>query len=330
MDRRRFLLTSLAGALAAPLAAEAQQKVKVPKLGILYMNSPVNSPVLTTGHFSSFSDRLRELGWIDGRNVAIELRGGAGEQKRFLSFAAELVRLKVDVIAMDNGTGAKLVQESTTPIPICVAGGDLQAAGVLKNLAKPEGNITGVQVFQPDLVGKRLALPKETVPGLTRVGMLSGSRSPVNTTVLRIAEDASRTLGLELHVKEVALADDLEPAFSTLTQAGVRGLIVMNNPALTARSDQVVALAMKSRMAAIYEYRNWPVGGGLTSYGAIIAEIFRQLAECVDKILRGAKPGDVPVQQPTKFEFVINLKTARTLGLTIPPSVLARADQVID
>jgi putative tryptophan/tyrosine transport system substrate-binding protein len=326
IDRRTFLAGTGAVLLAAPVAAEAQKAAQVPKIGVLYLNTPVS----TTGFPPSFWGRLRELGWIEGRNVAIELRGGAGSDRSALNFAAELVRLKVDVIAMDNGTAAKLVQESTAPTPICVAGADLQAAGAVKNLAKPEGNITGVQLFQPDLVGKRLALLKETIPGLTRVGVLLGSRtSSVNIAVLRVAEDACRTLGLELRVKEIKLADNLDPAFSALAQSGVRGLVVMNNPGLIARQAQVVALALKNRMAAIYEYRTWPTAGGLMSYGTSLVEIWRELAECVDKILRGAKVADLPVLQPTRFELVINLKTAKALGLTIPPSVLGRADEVI-
>jgi len=327
INRRTFLCGITLGTLSAPLAGEAQRDPRVPKIGVLYMNRPVS----TAGLPPSFWERLHEIGWVDGRNVAVELRGGAGEWKRLPNLAAELIGLKVAVIAMDNGSVAKVVQGSTAPTPICVAGGDLQAAGVVKNLAKPEGNITGVQVFQPDLVAKRLSLLKETVPGLTRVGVLLGNRAaPLNVAVLRVAEAACRMLGLQLHVNEVSMAEDLEPALSTLTRAGVRGLVVINNPALSARQTQVVALATKSRIAAIYEYESWPAAGGLMSYGASSTEIFRQLAECVDKVLRGAKPADIPVQQPTKFELIINLKTAKALGLTIPQSLLLRADQVIE
>ena len=253
------------------------------------------------------------------------------EWNRLAILANELVKLKVDVIVMDNGTAAKIVQATIAPTPICVVGGDLQAAGTVKNLAKPEGNTTGVQVFQPDLVGKRVELLREMVPGLRRVGILLSGRSvPVSVAVLQVAEAACRTLGLELHVSEVSLGEPLDPAFSALIRAGVRRLLVVNHPSLTARRDSVVALAAQNRLPAIYEYGIWAEAGGLMSYGSITADHYRQLAECVDTILRGAKPADVPVQQPRKFEFVVNRKTAKALGLTIPPSLLARADQVIE
>ena len=330
MDRRRFLLTSLVGAVgavAATSAAEAQSERRIPKIGVLYYNTPVS----TTGLPLPFWDRLRELGWVDGRTVAIELRGAAGDVDKLTRFASELKTLKVDVITMDNGTAAKRVEERTRPIPICVVGGDLQAAGVVKNLAKPEGDITGIQLFQPELVAKRLALLKETVMGFKKVGVLLGLRdSPINVVVLRHAEEACRTAGLELHVKEVRSLEDLEPAFATLKRAGVQGLLVMNNPQLTVHRDHVVALAAKNRLPAIYEYEYWVAAGGFISYGAERADYYRKLAECVDKILRGAKPADIPVQQATKFELLINLKTAKGLGLTIPPSLLLRADRVIE
>jgi putative ABC transport system substrate-binding protein len=271
------------------------------------------------------------LGWVEGQNLAVERREAAGNWQRLPTLAGELMRLKVDVIVMDAGNAAKRVQESTRPTPICVTGGDLQASGVVKNLARPEGNITGVQLVQPDLVGKRLSLLKEAVPGLTRVGVLTEGRTgPLQVDVLRAAEDACRALALELHVVEVLESAAIEPAFSTLKKVGARGALVLNNPSLTNRRDQIVALAAKSHVALIYEYRYWPDAGGLMSYGPITAEIYRQLAECVDKVLRGAKPADLPVQQPTKFELVINLKTAKALGLSIPPSLLERADEVIE
>jgi putative tryptophan/tyrosine transport system substrate-binding protein len=325
--KRRAFAIGLVAVLAAPRGAGAQQAARVPKIGVLYMNTPVS----TTGLPDAFWKRLRELGWVNGRNVAVELRGAAGERKQLLILAAELMDLKVDVIVMDNGTAAKRVEESTRPTPICVVGGDLQAAGVVKNLAKPEGHITGVQLFQPDLVGKRAGLLKETVRGLARVGLLTGARdAPISIAALRIAEEACRAAALELHIKEVLTAQDLEPAFAALERAGVRGLLVMNHAQLTVHRDKVVALVTKSRLPAIYEYSSWPAAGGLMSYGAISADFHRQLAECVDKVLRGVKPADLPVQQPTKFELVINLKTAKTLGVTIPPSLLLRADQVIE
>ena len=239
--------------------------------------------------------------------------------------------LRPDVIVMDNGTAAKQVDEITHPIPICVVGGDLQAAGTVKNLARPEGHITGVQLFQPDLVGKRVTVLKDTIAGLSRVGMLVDARgASINVAALRVAEDVYRMLRLKLHVKEVKITEDLEAAFSALARGGVQGLLVMNNSSLTVRRDQVIALTMKYRLPAIYEYSYWVANGGLMSYGPDPTEYHGQLAGCVDRILRGAKPVDVPVQQPTKFGLALNLKTAKALGLTIPPSLLARADQVIE
>jgi len=327
MNRRRFLVTSLTGALAAPRTARAQGERKLPRIGVLYMNRPV-SP---SGLPPSFWERMSELGWVDGQTLRVELRGAAGDPKRLRILAAELIDAKVDVIAMDNGTAAKALQERTAPTPICVAGADLQVAGVVKNIARPEGNITGVQVVQAELAGKRLSLLKEMIPGVTRVGVLLGARTvPVNASLLRAADEAARALGLEVHVMELLVDDDVDRAFLTLSKLGAHAVLVVNNPVLTTQVDRVQALATKARLAAMYEYRSWAAAGGLVSYGPSSAEIFRQLADCVDKILRGARPSDIPVQQPTKFELVINMKTAKTLGLTIPPPVLLRADHLIE
>ena len=315
MDRRRFLLSALAGPLLAPHAVLAQATSKIPRIGVLYTNTPT-SP---TGLNPAFWERLRELGWVDGQMVTVERRGAVGDFNRLPALAAELMGLNVDVIAMDNGAAAKRVDDSTRPTPICVAGGDLQAAGAVKNLARPEGHITGVQLFQPDLVGKRVAILKDTITKLQRVGLLTGSRnSPGAVVALRTAEEACRAAAVDLYVKEVPTAEGLDQAFAELTRARVQGVIVLNHPVFTVNKDQVMALASKSRLPAIYEYSSWPESGGLMSYGAVFTEIYRQLAECVDKVLRGAKPIDLPVQQSTTFELVINLKSARGAGAHDP------------
>ena len=326
MDRRTFLASVTGGLLAAPLAAKAQGERTVPKIGVINFNAPVHAPRFE----SAFWGRMRELGWVEGQSLAVELRGAGGDWGRLPSLAAELVQRKVNVIVMDNGTAARRVQEGDRTVPICVAGGDLQAAGVVANLAKPEGNVTGVQLFQASLAGKRLALLKEAVPGLTRVGILFERRGGLNDAVLRATEDAARTMGLKLYVVEAPAPDDFNRAFSALTKVGAPALLVVNNANTVIHQNQVLGLAAKSRLAALYEYRDWTEAGGLMSYGPVISEMWRQLAECADKILKGAKPADVPVQQPSKFDLVINLKTAKALGLTIPQALLQRADQVIE
>jgi ABC-type uncharacterized transport system substrate-binding protein len=328
MDRRAFISGATLGLLAAPLAAEAQPDRTVRKFGVINTNDPRTAP----GLHAAFWARMRELGWIESQNLVVEFRDAARDLSRVQSAAAELVDLKVEMIVMDNGTASRRVQEVTRTVPICVFGADLLEAGVVASLTRPGGNITGVQAFQADLVGKRLALLKEVVPRLKRVGVLIQVRgSGTNTAVLRAVEDAGRALQIQVQVVEAPQRGDLERGFSTLMRDQAQGVLVVNNPVLTTHMDEVVALAAKSRLAAIYEYKRWvEIGGGLMSYGPAIADGYRQLAECADKILRGAKPAELPVQQPIKFELLINLKTAKALRLTIPPALLRRADQVIE
>jgi putative tryptophan/tyrosine transport system substrate-binding protein len=329
IDRRTFLAGTGAVLLAAPLAAEAQPERTIRKVGVINTNSPRSSPGLN----ATFWARMRELGWIEGQNLVVEFRDAVGDRSRVQveSATSEMVELKVDIIVMESGTASRWAQDITRTVPICVFGADLQVAGVVASLARPGGNVTGVQAFQADLVGKRLALLKEVVPRLRRVGVLIEVRGvPTNTAVLRAAEEAGRTLGLQVQVVEVPHRDDLERGFAALTRGQAHGVLIVNNAVLTTHRNEVVALAAKSRLAAIYEYRGWvEAGGGLMSYGPVLSDGHRQLAECADKILRGAKPAELPVQQPTKLELIINLKTAKALGLTIPPSLLGRADEVI-
>jgi putative tryptophan/tyrosine transport system substrate-binding protein len=326
--RRRRILAGLLLALAAPLAAEAQPSGQVYKIGLINIGAP-EAPWRPSVP-GPFWDRLRELGWVEGKMIMVERRGASGDGRRIPSLAAELAQLKVNVIVTVTGAEAKRAQEGTRTVPICAAAGDLQAEGLVANLAKPEGNVSGVQVVQPDLAGKRLSLLKEVVPGLKRAGLLIQGRSPTMDKIVRAAEDSSRTLGLALHVVEGAHPTDFDRAFSALAKEHARGVLVANSPALQTHATHLVALAAKTRLVAIYDFRSWAEAGGLMSYGPLESEFHGGLAECVDKILRGAKPADVPVQQPTKFELVINLKTAKALGLTIPPSLLQRADQVIE
>ena len=326
LDRRTFLAGTGAILLAAPLTAEAQSK-RTPKIGVIFFaEPPVRSPSADL-----FWGPMRTFGWVEGQNVVVERRSAGGNWNQMRTLAAELARLQIDVFLVAGEGPAREIMRATQTIPICVNGGDLQAAGIVTNLAKPDGNITGVQNLEADLAGKRLALLKEAVPRLSQVGVLLWNRShPTLSALVGAAEDASRTLGLQLRVVDGLRFGDLEGAFAALTKAHVRGLLVANSPSISRQRSHVLALAAKTRLVTIYESRNWVEVGGLMSYGAVFAEIQRHLAECVDKILRGAKPSEVPVQQPTKFELVINLKTAKALGRTIPPSLLGQADQVIE
>jgi len=326
MDRRAFIGTLAGGILPAPLVAEAESDKAVRKLGLINVGAPERPwrPPIP----SPFWDRLQELGWREGQTLQVERRGGPWDRIAYL--ASELARLKVDVIMVPTGGEALRAYEGTRTVPICAAAGDLQAEGLVRNLRKPETNVTGVQVVQVELVGKRLALLKEVVPGLTQVGVLLEGPSPTNTKTVDAAEEAARKLRLKLHVVTAGRPEMFADTLASLTDMGVRGLMVVNNPGLLSHLRQLVALVAQTRLVAIYDFRYWVEGAGLMSYGPLRSEIEHLWAECVDKILRGAKPADVPVQQPTKFEFAINLKTAKALGLTIPPSLLQRADQVIE
>jgi ABC-type uncharacterized transport system substrate-binding protein len=332
MDRRTFLMTSVAGVFAAPLAAGAQQAGNTYRIGIItFAHSPAQD--------SSFWERMRELGWVEGQNVMVQRRSAGEDCDRVSTLARELVHLKVGVFVLQSGLIARRVQRVTQTVPICAKSGDFQSVGLVTNLAKPEGNVTGLQLFQPDLVGKRLTLLKEVVPGLTRVGVLVGT-DPLNAGRFYTGSgghpfrsavgEATQTLGLQVQMVPMPSPDALEGVFSALAKARVQGLMVLDTPPTESHGSQINAWTAKNRIAAIYESRAWVESGGLMSYGAVYPEAERLLASCVDKILRGVKPADVPVQQTTMFELVINLKTAKALGLTIPPSLLQRADQVIE
>jgi putative ABC transport system substrate-binding protein len=240
MDRREFVSGVALGLLAAPLTAEAQPERNVPKIGLIMLSAPGTEwrPAAS----GPFWERLRELGWVEGQNIVVERRGAGGDWDRIPSLAGELAQLKVAVILVGTGAEARRTQQGTRTVPICAAAGDLQAEGLVANLAKPEGNVTGVQVVQADLVGKRLSLLKDAVPGLTRVGVLIGGRSPTTIAVLRNAEEAGRRMGLELHVVEGRSPQDFERVFSVLTKEHASGLLVMHSPATSTNVGQIVAL----------------------------------------------------------------------------------------
>jgi putative tryptophan/tyrosine transport system substrate-binding protein len=329
MERRKFMATMAGGFLAAPLAAEAQQAAKVPRIGLLTLNlaaSPHLREALLQG--------LRDLGYVEGRNLVIEYRDAEGKLERFPALAAELAALKVDVIVTAGGTPAALAaKQATRTLPIVFAGvGDAVASGLVTSLARPGGNVTGLSVLAPELVGKWLELLTQAVPGVSRVAVLwQPGFLPEHTEkdILEAADVAARALGVRVQFVEARGPEDFDRAFSDMTRARAGALTVLGSTMLFGERRRLVALAAKNRLPAVYSAREFVDAGGLMAYGANVADVFRRAATYVDKILKGAKPGDLPVEQPTKFELVINLKTAKALGLTIPQSLLGRADQVI-
>ena len=325
MERRTFMALVLGGLLAAPLSAEAQAG-KVYRVG--YMGATTPLPHI----WESFLTELRARGWIEGRNIIFERRFSEGKHERLPDLAAELVRLNVDVIVTSTTLPTLSAKNATTTIPIVMAAvGDPVGAGLVGSLARPGGNITGLSLLNPATGGKRVELLKGILPGATRLGVL-GLRDPTNpwtALMVREIEVAARTLGMQLQRLEVERPTDFEAAFGAATRGRAAVLLVLEDGLMFAHMATIVGLAAKSRLPAAYGLREFVDAGGLMSYGASAPDLFRRAATYVDRILKGAKPADLPVEQPTKFELVINLKTAKALGLTIPPSVLGRADEVI-
>ncbi len=313
----------------APLAAEAQQAAKVPRIGYLAANLAGN-PYL----HEAFRQGLRDLGYVEGRNLVIEYRGAEGKPERFPALAAELVALKVDVIVVAGGTLAALAaKQATRTLPIVfAAAGDPVTDGLVTSLARPGGNVTGLSVLAPELVGKGLELLTQAVPGVSRVAVLwqpGGLGERTEKDMLKGAEVAARALGVRLQFVEARGPADVDSAFSEMTRARAGALTVLTSSMLFNERRRLVDLAAKNQLPAVYPRRESVDAGGLMAYGPNLADLFRRAATYVDKILKGAKPAHLPVEQPTKFELVINLKTAKALGLTIPPLLLGRADQII-
>ncbi len=328
-QRGRLCLSLLLLALsivAAPPAAHAQQPAKVPRIGYLSSRSPTDNPHL----LEAFRQGLRELGYVEGQNVAIEYRFGEGRPERLPALAAELVRLKVDVIVATSPPAPEAAKQATSTIPIVAAAtGDPVAEGLVASIARPGGNITGLASISPEVVGKQLELLKEVAPKVSRVAVLQNPSSQGHPFVLRQAEGAARALGVQLHILQARTPPEIDAAFAAMRSQRAGGVLVLRDPLFFTRRTQIAALAAKSRLPAVYGNREHAEAGGLMAYGASGAHMFRRAATYVDKILKGAKPADLPVEQPTRFELVINLKTAKALGLTIPQLVLIRADQVI-
>jgi putative ABC transport system substrate-binding protein len=331
MNRRAFLSILSGGLLAAPLAAEAQQPTKIARIGYLSPN------LATSPHLrEAFRQGLRDLGYVEGRNLVIEYRDAEGRFERIPALAAELVALKVDVIVTEGGNTAVPVaaKQATRTLPIVFASAsDPVASGLVTSLARPGDNVTGLSSFTTELVGKRLELLTQSVPGVGQIAVLwlPGALGELtDKEMLTGAEVAARGLGVRLQFVEARAPADFDRAFSDMTRARAGALTLLPSNLFRREHRRLLDLAARHRLPAVYPWRDFVDAGGLMSYGASLTDSSRRAATYVDKILKGAKPGDLPVEQPTKFELVINLKTARTLALTIPPSVLSRADQVIE
>jgi len=325
IGRRKFLATLGGGAAAWPLAARAQQPAR-PTVG--FFGSA--TPSAQSQYVAALALRLRELGWIESRTIAIEVRWAEGRPERFAEIAAEFVRLKVDVIVTPATVAVIAAKQMTTVIPIVFAGaGDPVGTGLVASLARPGGNVTGVSQQQTDLAGKRLEILRELLPGLRTLAIMANIGAPNAVLNLREAQAAARTLGLDIVTSEVRRAEDIALAFDAL-KGRADALYVCADPLLTTNRVRISTLALGARLPTMNNYREYVEAGGLTSYGPNLPSLFRRAADLVDKILRGAKPADLPVEQPTKFDLVINLTTAKALGLEVSPTLLARADEVIE
>ena len=322
----RLVVTLALVILTAPLAAVAQPPTKVHRIGRLSSRSPSPDP-----NVEAFRQHLRALGYIEGDNLVLELRYAEGRAERLPDLAAELVQLQVEVIVAEGAAAIRAAQQATRTIPIVMAAAsDPVEQGFVASLAHPGGNITGLSFLNAELPGKRLELLKETLPQSTRVAALVNPAHPYYESVMHNLTVAARALGLQLHVLELHSADELDNAFAAMTQAGADALLVVEDPVLTARlRGRIADLAATYRLPAMYDWKMSVEAGGLMSYGPSVLDTRRRAATYVDKILKGAKPADLPVEQPTKFELIINLKAAKALGMTMPPSLLLLADEVI-
>jgi putative ABC transport system substrate-binding protein len=323
--KRRTFITLLGGAAAWTPGALAQQSAKLPMIGIL-----ATGPRATWGSWTdAFVERLRGLGWIDGRTVAFAYRWAEGRRARFTEFAAEFVRLGVDVILTSGAAGVDLKRTtSTIPIVLAVAQDPL-GEGLVTSLARPGGNITGLSLQGTDVAGKRLGLLREVLPSMRRLAILADVGYPSTVIEMREAQTAASMLGLEVVTLEARQTEDIAPAFES-HKGRADALFVGGGPLMTSNQIRINTLALAARLPTVSIVRESAEAGALMSYGAHFPSLFQRAADYVDKILRGAKPADLPVEQPTKFELVVNLKTARALGIDVPPTLLARADDVIE
>ena len=313
--------------LALGLLAEAQQPTKVARIG--YLNP--GDPVSRVYRIEAFRQGLKELGYVEGKNIIIEYRFAEARHERLRELAHDLVRLKVDVIFAGGGPATGVAKNATLTLPIVTSSDDPVGRGLVAGLPRPGGNITGLTNLSVELVGKRLEILKEVIPGLSRVALLCNPNNPPSDFGIRETEVVAQSLGVQLQVAKIKHRDDLEPAFAVLKRDRAEALITWRTPLIVNDlAKKIIDLADKSRLPAIYDDRIFPQRGGLMSYGVNLAELDRRAATHIDKILKGAKPADLPVEQPTKFDLVINLKTAKALGLKIPAHLLMEADTVIE
>ena len=324
--RREFVILLGGGAAGAwPLAAWAQQPGKLPTIGFLAAN-----PSIESQRVAAFVQRLRELGWIDGRNLVIEYRWAEGRNERYAENAGELVRLKVDVIVTIATPPTVAAKQATAVIPIVfAAASDPVGTGLVASLARPGGNVTGLSNQISDAGGKKIELLREVVPGLRRLAILANVGNPASVLDMGEAEATARTLGLDVTTSEIRRAEDISPAFDAL-RGRADALYVCVDPLVNTHRIRVNTLALAARLPTMHGLREYVEAGGLMSYGPNLPDLLRRAADYVDKILRGVNPGDIPVEQPTKFDLIINLTTAKALGLEVPPTLLARADEVIE
>jgi putative tryptophan/tyrosine transport system substrate-binding protein len=327
MDRRTFLAGTVAVLLTAPLAAEAQQAGKVWRIGLL--DYAVSDPG-GAARWKAFRERLRELGYVEGQNVAFEARWGDGQVGRLRGLAAELIDGKVDVLVTAGTEAALAAKQATSSIPIVMAtGGDPVKLGLVASLARPGGNVTGVISLIRELTGKRFELLKQLIPRASRVAILRDPENRSSALSARDAESVAKSLGVVVQSVGVRGPRDLDAAFLAMKRARTDAVICAENTLFIADRQRIADLALMHRLPIMAAAKEYAQAGALISYGTDYLDLFRRAAMYVDKILKGAKPGDLPIEQPTKFELVINLKTAKALGLTIPPSLLGRADEVI-
>jgi putative ABC transport system substrate-binding protein len=328
MTSRRAFLGGSVALLATPLAAAAQQAGKAPRIGFLSATSPADRPAL----IDAFRQRLRELGWVEGRNIGIDFRYAEDRDEKLPALAAELVRLKVDCIVSMGTQGVTAAKKATDTIPIVmIAVRDPVGTGLIASLARPGGNVTGVAGYAGlEIVAKQLELLKETVPKLRRVAVLSNPANAYHRLAIKEASVAARSLGVQLQLLEARGPSEFDGAFAAMAKERAGGLLVLSDAMLNSHRARLADLAVKSRLPSAHAVKESIEAGGLMSYGPSFLDLHRRSAAYVDKILKGAKPADLPVEQPTQFELVINLKTAKALGLTMPPSLLRQADEVIE
>jgi putative ABC transport system substrate-binding protein len=326
VERRTFLAGTGAVLLAAPLAAEAQAPGKVPRVGYVFARVSSEDQQL----LDAARQGLRELGHVEGQNIALEVRWAEGRYDRLPDLVAELVRLKVDVLVVATTPGALAAKNATRTIPVVMVGlGDPVGSGLVASLARPGGNLTGLSLSNKELSGKRLELLKESLPRLSRVAVLTNPDIPIHGVFWKETQTAAKTLGLQLYPIKVPAPEDFDEVFRAAAHRRAEALLVFDDALTIGHRRRLVALAARHRLPAMYGTREFPDAGGLLSYGPNFFDQYRRTATYVDRILKGAKPADLPIEQPTKFELVINLKAAKALGLTIPQSLLLRADEVI-